>query len=431
MNAKAKDPSDTNRPLWMRLLKRSVPVLIILAAIGGVVALAALPKPEEQMPETTAPPVNVTAITLEPIREYPDDFTISGKTEPWAVATISAEVAGRVQRIDVNEGDLVRLSQPLVYLETDLIEAQVAQTRAQLQFNRQELRRAEQAIERGVATEMELDAARATLEDSRARYEYQLALLRRATITAPDHPLGQIGLGAEAGAVGTDNEQPVIGRVESMDVEIGDYLTPDKLVATLVDISRMKVVVNLPEADVQYLLTPNPDHPPVVELTALDREVTGRITFIAATADPRTLTYRTEIEIPNPDGDIRAGMIVRVRLVRRVLEEAFFVPLEALVRTETAYEVFVIEDGQARRRAVEIGVIRGQQAEVLPLPPGHAGRDEDYQFLAAGDQLIVQDPRMVSEGQAVNVEPTVEEKLAAAVEAAGDDAPPAVEAEVE
>jgi multidrug efflux pump subunit AcrA (membrane-fusion protein) len=256
---------------------------------------------------------------------------------------------------------------------------------------------------------MELDAAQAAVENSQAQYDYQQAILERMVITAPSAPLGTVG---QAEAAGGD-EPPVIGEIEQLAVEIGDYVSADELVATIVDISRLKVVVPVSERDVVLLVDPANDQPPRVEIDAVDRTVEGRVVFVPASADPRTRTFDAEIAIDNPDRRIRAQMVARVHLVRQVHRDALLAPLEAVVRTETGYEVYVVNAGRAEARPVALGPIRGQAVRLLPLPPDHPDRGPDYRPVAPGELLIVNDPRLVSPGQRVNIEPPVDAKLAA------------------
>mgnify|MGYP000328605091 CR=1 FL=1 len=97
-----------------------------------------------------------------------------------------------------------------------------------------------------------------------------------------------------------------------------------------------------------------------------------------------------ELTIDNRDGRLRSGQIVRARLVRQVLTDVLMVPLGSVVPLEVGYEVYVVEDGLARRRPVKLGFIKGRDVRI------ESG-------LAPGELLIIEGQRFVSDGQPVRV----------------------------
>ncbi len=92
----------------------------------------------------------------------------------------------------------------------------------------------------------------------------------------------------------------------------------------------------------------------------------------------------------NRDHALRSGQIVRVRLTRRMLQDVIMIPLAAVIPLEEGRVVYLEREGQAERRAIELGFIKGRNVQVLS-------------GLAAGEQLIVAGHRYVGPGQAVRV----------------------------
>ncbi len=388
-----------SRPGGRSLVRRVVvPVLVIVVAVAAVIALGALlpDKPEPEL-NVDRPVVNVATTVLEPLEEFVDSFTIPAVVEPWATIQIAAEVNAQVARVAAREGELIRPGQPLVYLDRELIEAEYNKDAAQAEYDRRELERLEEAARRGVASEGELDIARTTVRRSEAQLASAKVRLDRTTIYAPTR------------VHGSQETPDSIGLLNDMQVEVGEFVSPGTPVAELVDISAVKVQVSVPERDVKYIAVGQ--QATVVVEALYDQSFTGTITFIKATADPRTRTFQTEVRVPNPNLVLRPGMIVRVQLARQRLTDVLMIPLDAVIPLEQGYQVYVVEDGLARQRRVKIGLLRGREAQVLPVGPGEPGYDPAVPSLAAGETLIVRGQRLVGQDQPVRPQPSVAQLL--------------------
>ncbi|NQU76633.1 MAG: efflux RND transporter periplasmic adaptor subunit [Planctomycetes bacterium] len=358
------------------------------ACVFGLVVLFGLRMlPDRVKPEAKIedPIVNVSVVEIKPVERLADTFTVECIVEPWATIRLSAETAGRIEKISAVEGDLIQPNQPLISLERDLLEAAFRQAKAKADFDAREYLRTEAANERNAVTQMEVDVVRSAAEVSKAAMDLAEAQLRRTIIRAPAtvHDNNR----------GTNNPTKVLGVLDNLAVEVGEFVKSGDLVAEIVDSSVVKVMVDVPERDVRYI---RPGQAVVVQADGAG-EVVGTIHFIKTAADERTRTFRTEIKVPNPTGEIRPGMIVKVRLLRQELADVIMIPLDAVIPLESGYEVYVNADGKAERRQVSLGIIRGRMVQALPGATGES--------LRAGDRLIISGQRLVAEGQLIAEQP--------------------------
>jgi len=136
-----------------------------------------------------------------------------------------------------------------------------------------------------------------------------------------------------------------------------------------------------------------------------DREVAGTIHFIDMVADARTRTFRVEVKVLNPEGDIRPGMVVNVQLLRRVLTDVIMIPLDAVIPLQRDYEVYISRDGKGLRRTVSLrgSLIQGQSVEARPPAKGEG--------LKAGDRLIIAGQRELGDGQRIRERPAAADSL--------------------
>ena len=342
---------------------------------------------DDALPPTVAAaaPAQVVAVEeIAPIDQLFDVISLPGVTEPNRVVNVASEVAGRVEAVLVEENQFVSCAGEgcvLVRLNTDLLQADYDRNKSEAEFNQRDYERLADAFRQGVATQTEVDQARMRAESYKALMASSAAQLERSTIMAP-----------------------IDGIVNDLPVEEGEYLQPGTPVAEIVDLDVVKVAVEMPERDVSFLSLGDE-----VTVTAAwrgdEQTFVGTVTYISQVADPSTFTSRVDVSVPNPDRQLRTGQIVNIRVTRRIIDNAILVPLLAVIPRENDYIVYIANDSHAHRRVVELGLIRGQEVQIVS-------------GLQVGDRLIIAGQRYVSDGQAIRIEPTVEQKLRAEV---GDD----------
>jgi membrane fusion protein (multidrug efflux system) len=94
-------------------------------------------------------------------------------------------------------------------------------------------------------------------------------------------------------------------------------------------------------------------------------EYTGTVERISPRIDPVTGTFRVTLSVDSRDGELRPGMFARVEVVYEQRADALLVPAAAILAEDAERAVFVVEDGVARRRPVDLGFANGEQVEVV------------------------------------------------------------------
>jgi len=182
-------------------------------------------------------------------------------------------------------------------------------------------------------------------------------------------------------------ESPIGGVLDKRYCEVGEYVKPGTPLADIVNTDRVKVVAAVPEKDISFVRTGDPI---TVVFDALNLRRTGNAMFQSRAADRDTLTFDVKVELDNPDGRIRPGMIARAVLVRRKLTAAVKVPIFAVIKREKGYVAFVEDAGTARERPLTLGFFEAHRVVVTS-------------GLKPGDRLIVQGQRDLVDGDKVRV----------------------------
>ena len=361
-----KTGTDKTNGTWLH--RNAVKAVVILAAIAMVAALVKMPVRKHDAPATEAPPVNVTVETIVAEPQLADTFELPAVVEPNRVIRVSAEVAGRVERIGPEKGDVVRAGDPLVQLNADLLQPQFEIAKAQVEYDQLEHERMANLVKEDATARRDLDNATTQLAISKARLDEIRARLDRTRILAPTG-----------------------GVLNDLLVEEGEYVDPGNPVAEVVETDTVKVVVEAPERDIAFFAVGGKAEV-LVDTKGRQRSLAGSLTFISELADSRTRSTRMEITLKNEERLLRSGQIVRVRLTRQILKDAILIPLLAVIPMEDGMAVYVVSSAQAERHDVRLGTIKGDRVQVLS-------------GLKPGDQLIVAGHRFVAPGQKVNVVP--------------------------
>lgn len=314
-----------------------------------------------------------TAVAVAPIapETLTDSLEISGRLEPRAVVHIASELGGRVEEVLFDKGDAVSAGQTLTRVGSDLLGAALAEAEAEVEAARIERDRAEALVEREASPRQSLDAADANLNRALARLEAARLRFERATVASPAN-----------------------GVVVERALEPGEVLAPGSPVATLHDTSVLVATIGIPEQDITFF---SEGAPAEVVLDAYDgRTVAGRISYIAPAAVRPGRNFTAEIEVPNPDGGLRSGLVVRARLERRVFRDAVVVGRDLLVERDGVLLAFVFrpENGAAAGRA--------EQREVT-IGPDQEDRVVVTSGLEVGETLIVRGHRNLLDGQPVRL----------------------------
>jgi RND family efflux transporter MFP subunit len=310
------------------------------------------------------PAVRVITLTLQPER-LEDKISLPAQVEAYEDLWVKAEVKGQVINISVEEGQVVKKGQALVQLDDRDYRSHLARIEANYKLAKLDYERFDTLARQNITAKSKLDEAEARLNALKAQRSEARLALNRTQITAP-----------------------ISGRINEIKAKVGDLLDVNRPVAEILQYEKVKVIVGVPESDVDAVFALDESE---IIIEALDKlRVKGKKVFLSR--QPRTMArlYDLELIVPNPDGRILPGMFARVELVKKVFDQALAVPLYAVITHGDERFVYVEKDGQVEKRPVQLGVLAGWQVHV------RAG-------LKPGERVVVVGHRFLDDGQAVMV----------------------------
>jgi len=242
---------------------------------------------------TAAPPTAAAAATarvqIRAQQAEPVTRTISiyGRTAPARTVEIKAETSGRVTAVGVTRGEPASAGQALLKLDLRDRQARLDQARAGVNEQQAAWEGQQELKPQGYVSDTQLAETRAKLEAAKAELVRAELDLDYMTVRAP-----------------------FSGTVQERSVEVGDYVRPGDPVATFVDNTRLIVTGSIAEQDAGFVRVGGS----ATAVLVTGQDVKGRIRYLAPVAEESTRTFTVELEIPNPDGKLPAGVTAEMRI---------------------------------------------------------------------------------------------------------------------
>jgi len=371
----------------------------------------------------TAPPlsVDVTKATQQDIATY---MNLDGQVAPFLDATLASTQSGTLAGVYVNQGDVVTKGQLLAKIDDSQLRAQlaaneatVAQSQSKVQgsmiqapissqtynttLSQAEARlSSDQAALRNAALVNKSDqtlmaqgyVSQTAAEQARATYvaaQQQIATDESA-IAAAKAGMGQTAVDQATIAQNRATLQQAEANVQLLQTQIaqssivapfdgvvtqrlldpGAYAGPNQAVVRVSQLNPVYVNANVPDENLQYTRNGTP-----VSFTTPSipgRTFHGTIYSVNAVPTTGTLSYRAQIRQPNPDNQLRGGMLVTVTIRKELHKNAIVVPRAAVFTSDQGSNVYTVEGDKAKSIPVQIGLQTDTLTEVrgAGLTPG-------------------------------------------------------------
>ena len=336
----------------MKTIFRST--VALMAAIMAVSCGNGASKGAQQAVVAVAEEVPVVSVEQVSVRAVPQLATYTSTVQAYVKNNIAPQMAGRINKINVEIGDFVTKGQVLAEMD----KAQLLQAQLQLQNQEVELNRLKALYEAGGLSQSDYDAIEMSYNVAKAQTEN---LLENTVLRSP-----------------------VNGVVTARNYDAGDMYAMASPIYTVEQIKPVKLLVGISESD--YTKVKKGDS---VEITADAIPGTtfyGKIEKIYPTIDPTTRTFTVEVVVSNNYNTLRPGMFARA-VVNFGSNHNVVIPDVAVVKQQGSGERFVYvlnPDNTVTYQKVELGRRMGTEYEVL-------GGIEDGTKIVTGGQIRLKD----------------------------------------
>ncbi len=374
---------------------RTILIFIIVLIVGffavtqWVPALLKGPKvtrlPPGVKPEGAAVPEEDLAIPVRTFKAARIEFTdllptlgtVRGQTE----VELKFEVSGTIQAVNFREGDLVKEGQELITLDDreaqlrlEYAESKRATAEAQLRLAQKRLSVNEELFRIGAIIRPKMEESQIEVEQAQTQVD---TAMKEAGLA--EHELERVVLKA-----------PMDGVVGTRQVEPGEYVTPQTVTATLMDVNSVYVELGIIERDIERIRLSQRVKVSVDSLPNTPFE--GKVDNLAPVIEGKSRTLTAKVKVENAQGQLLPGMFARAEIAVFEKPNALVIPTSALKDT----------DGDGKFESVFVAA-PGDKAALKPITVGYLTTDyaEVAQGLDEGDQVITEARGNLKEGSSL------------------------------
>jgi len=383
-------------------------LLLVLVAAAAFAASCGGSKANvrKEDPNANTQPAVVEGVTTAAAikRDLPRFFEATGSLAGDQQTDVAPQTSGKVVAVGVDIGSYVRRGQMLVQLDDAELKLRVEQAAAQveqakaavrqaeekiglrpgqtfdpnrvaevaaakvaLELAEKNLRRAEKLIESGDVSRSFYDEQRARRDQLKEQYEVALAQARQ-NYAAVDVARTNIANAQAALALARKSlsyaviPAPLDGFVSERTADLGEYVSPQQKVVTIVRTNPLRIRIDVPEQAIPEVKVGQS-----VSITTSawpDKNFAGRVARIAPNVSATSRTLTVEAEIENRSNALKPGQFATVRILEERAEPAVLVPARAVINEAGVSRLYVIKNGHAEQRLVQTGQTEGDLIEI-------------------------------------------------------------------
>lgn len=355
--------------------------------LAALVLVACSGKPEGAAPAApssapaAAAPVTVTTVRAQK-RDLPVLLKASGTVTPITSVEVKPQLSSVVSQVHVQEGQFVKAGALLFTLDARADQANVAKARAQLakdqaaladarrQFVRAQQLLAQNFISQGAldTNQAQVDAQAAVVAADQAAIDVARVALSYARVVAPH-----------------------AGRAGAINVFAGSAVQANlTTLVTITQLDPMAVAFSLPQRNLPDALAALKDGGAAVSATLADGggSFQGRLKFVDNAVDASSGSVKVKAVFDNPDGKLWPGAFVEIAQTVRTLKDAVVLPQAALIQSARGSLVYILEDGKAVSKPVQLLYAQGNDAAVTGVKAGDAVVLDGKQNIRPGTPLL-------------------------------------------
>lgn len=380
-------------------MKKLVIGLVIVALIIGGVVLGVKRLKGAKADNNNKEKVIPVVVSEVKKTDLLETMTCFGTVKAMNQVDVYTKVGGRVEEMFVRAGDEVTVGKVLLVVEHSMIKAQIEQSQASREMAQAQLKQIETNLanlERELARISALSKEGAVSESRQDQIEtqYKSMIAQKEATLAQIRQLDAVIQQAKIQGDEAYIKAPISGVVSQKYVELGDMVTPQRPVFTVIQIDTVKITSTIPETILSKVK--KGETVALITVDAYQGNIfNGIISYLAPTVDQRTRNVDMEIELENKGTSLKPGMFSRIELVLDHKKDIIAIAKDLLVYDMSGgdfkgYVVYVVDGKVAQKKGVQTGIYSRGLVEIK-------------EGLSEGDKIITSVGPHIYEGCNVEV----------------------------
>lgn len=324
------------------MIKRFIIAIILLVIIGGGLVgfnLFRAQAIKDYFANMKQPSQAVSTIDVKPGKWLPGIEAL-GSARAEDGVNLTFQIDGIVKEIMFKPNQVVKKGDLLVQLDDEIQKADLVASKAEAELSEQNYKRAQTLRTQGVGAVSNVDTTAAALSSAKANVAKAQATLDLKRLVAPF-----------SGVIGISR------------VDIGQFMAPGTVVATLQNVDTMRVDFSVPEQELKNLSMGQEVH---IGASASDYAFKGKIVGIDPKIDPASRLVSVQAQVDNSDKSLVPGQFVQVRVILPEEDNVVILPLTTVVTSLYGDYVFTVVKKEADKDA-EAAADTAEKADDLVL----------------------------------------------------------------
>ena len=334
-----------------------------------------------------------------------DEGVFSGSIQPKSKFQVAPKTSGRIKKVNFDIGDTIKNGDIVAELDDEEFILAVEQAEAALEIakanynesgelleiSKRELERVKTMRKQKVASEVEVENASADYKTRSAKH-----LVNKSSLRQAEASLAQAKLKLAYTKVDASWSYGISHRfVSERLLDEGAMITANTPIISVIDITNLTVAIDVVERD--YFKIKQGMEANIFPTAIPGATYTAKVTRIAPMLDEVSRQARIELNLKNPDFELKPGMFITANIIYGTHENTTIVPLEALVMRNEHDGVFVVDEAKKIAKFVPVKIGYRSPTQVEILEPQLTGR-----VVTLGQHLL-------EDGMAIRI-PSDEEK---------------------
>lgn len=357
---------------------------------------------------TSTPKVETTIATLVYPSQANQVLIASGYVVAQRKAAVASKGTGRLEKLNVVEGDQIKKNDIIAQIESADIDAALSQAKANLDMSKAMVQQAKAELED--ATNNYERSKNLLKEGSISKSEFDMAEARyrraKAAVESGEASVKAYGFGVRSAEVQLENMRiraPFDGTVLTKNADVGEVVAPfgaslnsKGAVVTIADMNSLEVEADVSESNIQKIKIGQPCE---ISLDAFpDKRYRGIVHKIVPTVDRAKATVMTKVQFLDRDNRVLPEMSAKVAFLSEAISEndvnqkpRLTINSSAIISKNEKKYVFVIKENVMSQREITVGSSIGMMIEVLS-------------GLSSGDKIVLKPSENFSDGMKVTTE---------------------------
>lgn len=338
-------------------------IVLLLLVFGLFVSVACSEETEESKENSENNKVSVEVKVLKG-EAFTDFVSVVGTIKPYQKALISSTEGGEIKKCYKDKGDFVNKGDTLLTIDNDILAANLLSAKAQYELAKVTYKKQEMVFNENINSEIQYLQSKYAFQQAKANYELVQTRYENTIILAP-----------------------FSGFINSKYFDANELAPVGQPILELINVSKVKVEAGVPE---KYIGSVTKGSKANIFVNVLNKEITGKVSFIGASVNKNNRTFPIEITIDNKNNLLKPELITQVKIENERFNNLIIISNEIISRSHKGYTVYVVENGIAQNRKIEI--LKRTQNRVA-VKKG----------LNNGDSLIVVGFQKLVDGQPLNI----------------------------